>query len=132
MPAEGSDIPDDARRVRSQLLPDKLGTVLPGTTLTPHDLLEFATLRGAAACGLEDKALTVGKQADIVLIRRNDLNLAPFNDPAGSLVAAGHAGNVDTVLIAGKFSNRTESSSGSTSAMSSGAHAIQDGGCWRS
>ncbi len=44
--------------------------------LMATDVLEFATLRGAIACGLGHKtgSLTVGKEADIVLLNTNSLN----------------------------------------------------------
>lgn len=68
------------------------------------DVMEFATLRGAMANGLGDKvgSLTVGKQADIILIRATDLTMVPRNNPYGSIVYNAHAGMVDTVLVAGR------------------------------
>jgi 5-methylthioadenosine/S-adenosylhomocysteine deaminase len=72
--------------------------------LTLRNVLEFATILGARAVGLQDQigTLTPGKQADIVLIRATDLNLAPVLDPVAAAVLAAHEGNVDTVLIAGR------------------------------
>lgn len=72
--------------------------------ISAHDLLRFATLEGARALGLGDRtgSLRPGKQADIILVRLDDLNLVPGTDPAASLLAAGHAGNVDTVMVAGQ------------------------------
>ncbi len=73
--------------------------------LTLRDVLEFATIQGARAVGLQDHigTLTPGKQADIVLIRATDLNLAPVLDPVAAVVLAAHEGNVDTVLVAGRL-----------------------------
>ena len=73
-----------------------------------HDLLEFATIDGARACGLDDRigSITVGKQADLIVIRSDDLNLAVSHDPAAAIVAAGHPGNVDSVFIAGRARKR--------------------------
>jgi cytosine/adenosine deaminase-related metal-dependent hydrolase len=75
-----------------------------GPHLTPADLLRMATLDGAVALGLGDQvgSLKVGKQADVVLLRADDLNLACAHDPIGAVVSSAHAGNVDTVLVAGK------------------------------
>jgi 5-methylthioadenosine/S-adenosylhomocysteine deaminase len=72
--------------------------------LSCKDVLEFATLRGAIANGLDDKVgtITVGKQADIILIRATDLTMHPRNNPYGSIVYNAHAGMVDTILVAGK------------------------------
>ncbi|WP_410608240.1 amidohydrolase family protein [Amycolatopsis sp. lyj-109] len=80
----------------------------PGPHLTPGDLLRMATLDGANALGLGDQvgSLKVGKQADVVLLRADDLNLACAHDPIGSVVTAAHPGNVDTVLVAGKVVKR--------------------------
>ena len=52
--------------------------------MSSRDVLEFATLQGAKACGLDHKtgSLTPGKEADIVLIDPNAKNLFPINHPA--------------------------------------------------
>jgi cytosine/adenosine deaminase-related metal-dependent hydrolase len=73
-------------------------------TMTMRDVLEFATLAGAKATGLESKigSLTAGKQADIVMIRTDDINLAPVSDAVGAIVLAAHPGNVDSVYVAGR------------------------------
>ncbi|MEV1176262.1 amidohydrolase family protein [Nonomuraea sp. NPDC049784] len=76
--------------------------------LQVHDVLEFATLAGAQAAGLAHRtgSLTPGKQADVILIRAEDLNLAPVSNPAGAVVLAAHPGNVDTVLVGGRIVKR--------------------------
>lgn len=81
----------------NKLLPDATPPVGVRT------LLECATIVGARACGLEHRtgSLTVGKDADIVLVRRSDLNLTPVTDPVGAIVLAAHPGNVDTVMVRG-------------------------------
>jgi cytosine/adenosine deaminase-related metal-dependent hydrolase len=75
----------------------------PGPHLSPADVLQMATLGGAAALGLADQvgSLRPGKQADIVLLRASDLNLAAAHDPIGAVVTAAHPGNVETVLVGG-------------------------------
>jgi 5-methylthioadenosine/S-adenosylhomocysteine deaminase len=72
--------------------------------LTCRDVLEFATLRGAQAMGLGDKvgSLTPGKEADIVLLRADRLNVWPLNNAPGAVVNVMDPSNVDTVFIAGK------------------------------
>ena len=77
-------------------------------TLTLRDVLQFATIAGAEATGLGSKAgsLTPGKQADLILVRGDDLNLTPVSDAGAAIVLAAHPGNVDTVFVAGKAVKR--------------------------
>ncbi|MCD2172523.1 amidohydrolase family protein [Rhizobium sp. C4] len=76
--------------------------------LMTRDVLEFATLRGAIACGLGHKtgSLTKGKQADLLLINTNSLNMFPINHAPGAVVEAAHVGNIDSVFVAGKARKR--------------------------
>jgi len=76
--------------------------------LCSRDVLEFATVDGARACGLADRAgsITPGKDADVILLRADDPTVFPFNNPVGTIVAAGHPGLVDTVLVAGRVVKR--------------------------
>lgn len=76
--------------------------------LSCRDVVEFATLRGAEATGLADRvgSLTVGKQADVILVRADDLSMYPRNNPYGALVYNAHPGMVDTVLVAGRVVKR--------------------------
>ncbi|MDJ0779232.1 MAG: amidohydrolase family protein [Gammaproteobacteria bacterium] len=75
---------------------------------TPIDALEWATINNARALGLESRtgSLTPGKQADILLVRRDDLNLLPAIDPVQTIVSHAHQGNVDTVLVGGRIMKR--------------------------
>lgn len=77
-------------------------------TLSMRDVLEFATLAGAKAVGLDHVtgSLSPGKQADIVLVRSTDLNLTPVSDPVGAVVLAAHGGNIDSVFVAGRAVKR--------------------------
>jgi 5-methylthioadenosine/S-adenosylhomocysteine deaminase len=82
--------------------------ILHPLPLTARDILDFATLQGAKACGLESKigSLTPGKDADLVLIDTNAINLFPINNPIGAVVEAAHSGNVDTVIVQGQVLKR--------------------------
>jgi cytosine/adenosine deaminase-related metal-dependent hydrolase len=73
-----------------------------------RDVLEFATIEGARACGLERAtgSLTPGKDADIVLIRTDTAGMTPINNPYGAVVYNAHPGLVDTVLVAGNVVKR--------------------------
>ncbi|WP_411128185.1 amidohydrolase family protein [Streptomyces sp. x-19] len=59
----------------------------------------------ARSCGLAVRtgSITPGKDADVILLRTDDLAVFPVTDPAGSIVTAGHSGIVDTVLVAGRI-----------------------------
>jgi cytosine/adenosine deaminase-related metal-dependent hydrolase len=74
------------------------------TFLTARDALEFATIEGARANGLDHKVgtLTPGKEADVIMLRTDRINVMPINDPIGAVVWGMDTSNVDSVFIAGK------------------------------
>jgi 5-methylthioadenosine/S-adenosylhomocysteine deaminase len=74
-------------------------------TLTHRDVLEFATVEGARACALDGKigTITPGKQADIVLVRTDHVNVAPVVDPVATVVISADTSNIDTVFVAGRI-----------------------------
>jgi cytosine/adenosine deaminase-related metal-dependent hydrolase len=51
-------------------------------------------------------SLTPGKQADIVLLRADDLTIFPVRDPISSVVTQAGVANVDTVLVGGQVMKR--------------------------
>jgi len=71
----------------------------------PRRILELATLDGAKDLGIADRtgSLTPGKRADLILVRTNDINVAPFVNPALLLVQQANPSNVDTVVIDGRI-----------------------------
>jgi 5-methylthioadenosine/S-adenosylhomocysteine deaminase len=73
--------------------------------LTARDVIRFATLRGAEDLWLGDTvgSLTPGKEADIILLDANALNVAPLNNVPGAVVTLMDRSNVDTVIVAGKI-----------------------------
>jgi len=75
---------------------------------TTREVLAYATVEGARANGLDNKVgtLSPGKQADIVMLRTDRINVTPLNDPVTAVVAGMDTGNVDTVLIAGRVMKR--------------------------
>ncbi|MFL6565452.1 MAG: amidohydrolase family protein [Burkholderiales bacterium] len=78
---------------------------------TVRTALRWATMGGAKALRLEHRigSLTPGKQADLILVRGNDLNIfpsVPFGDPVQAVVMNAETANVDTVLVAGKIAKR--------------------------
>ena len=85
------------------------------TGAAPHPIpvrtdeaLRWATIDGARMAHLDDRvgSLTPGKQADITLLRKTDLNLVAAADPVNAIVMHANPGNVDTVFIAGRPAKR--------------------------
>ena len=76
--------------------------------VTCRQALEWATINGARMAGLDSQvgSLTPGKQADIVLLRADDLSMFPVTDPVASVVMQAGVANVDTVLVAGRIVKR--------------------------
>ena len=76
-----------------------LGDQNPPKALMVRDVLYCATMGGARCAGLEDKigSLSPGKEADLIMIRTDDLNLYPSNNALGTVVQAAERSNIDTV-----------------------------------
>jgi 5-methylthioadenosine/S-adenosylhomocysteine deaminase len=76
----------------------------PPKPLMVRDVLTCATMGGAHCAGLADKigSLAPGKEADVVVIRADDINLYPSNNAIGTVVQAAERSNVDTVIIGGR------------------------------
>ncbi len=79
-----------------------------GNAISARRMLELATIDGARDLGLDHLigTLTPGKRADLIMIDRMALNLAPCADPVGVLVACAQPANVDTVLVDGRVLKR--------------------------
>ncbi|WP_117194290.1 amidohydrolase family protein [Rhizobium terrae] len=72
--------------------------------LSAIDVIRFATIEGARGLKLDHKTgtLTPGKEADVILLDANAINVAPLNHVPGSVVTLMERSNVSTVLCAGK------------------------------
>jgi len=90
-----------AMRILFALHQHRIGNKIP---LTVKRLVQLATLDGAVDLGIAEKcgSLTPGKRADIILIRTNDINIAPVGDPYEALVSLAQPTNVDTVIVDGR------------------------------
>jgi 5-methylthioadenosine/S-adenosylhomocysteine deaminase len=73
-----------------------------------REVIQMATLNGAVGLGIADTtgSLTVGKRADLILIRGNDINIAPVADIEASVVQSAMPANVDTVMVDGRIVKR--------------------------
>src|SRR5581483_3323453 len=76
--------------------------------VTLRRCIELTTIGGARALGLADQigSLTPGKRADVILIRADDVNIAPAADVESAIVRSATPANVDTVLIDGRILKR--------------------------
>ena len=72
--------------------------------LTTRDVMRFATIQGAKDLKLDRKigSLTPGKEADIILLDAEAINVAPLNIVPGAVVSLMERSNVETVIVAGK------------------------------
>jgi len=86
----------------------RAGETNPPKLLTVREVIEFATIEGARDNLLDKKVgtLTPGKEADVIMLRMDDINVMPVNNAYGAVVLGMDAGNVDTVFIGGKLMKR--------------------------
>jgi len=72
--------------------------------LTARDTIELATIEGARTAHLDSKigTLTPGKEADIIMLATDRINVFPMNNVPGAAVSLMDTSNVDAVFIAGK------------------------------
>ena len=83
---------------------NETGKEVSAVSIPARQALEWITIDGARALNMADRigSLTPGKQADLIFIRCDDLNLFPSHDPVETVLFQSHSANVDTVLVAGK------------------------------
>jgi cytosine/adenosine deaminase-related metal-dependent hydrolase len=88
---------------------NKLGeTNMPPTQglrlATTRDAIEWATLNGARDLRLDKKvgSLVPGKEADIIILDAEAINVAPLNHVPGAVVSLMDRTNVETVIVAGQ------------------------------
>jgi 5-methylthioadenosine/S-adenosylhomocysteine deaminase len=76
--------------------------------ITVEAVLRAATVSGARAAGVEGAVgtLTLGKQADIIMVRTDGVAVFPVGKAIGTIVQAVERSDVDTVMIAGQIRKR--------------------------
>jgi cytosine/adenosine deaminase-related metal-dependent hydrolase len=84
------------------------GTIPPTSTITTRDALSWVTIEGAKMLKASHRigSLAAGKQADLVLIRADDLNMQPVHDPVSTVVMQTTLANIDSVMVAGRWKKR--------------------------
>jgi cytosine/adenosine deaminase-related metal-dependent hydrolase len=87
---------------------EKHGSIPPTSTITTLEALSWVTVEGARMLKALDRigSLKVGKQADLVMIRADDLNMQPVHNPVSSVVMQTSLANIDSVMIAGQWKKR--------------------------
>src|SRR5262249_50948707 len=72
--------------------------------LTCRQVIEMATIGGAKAAHLDSKigTLSPGKEADIIMLAADRINVFPLNNVPGTVVTMMDTSNVETVLVAGR------------------------------
>jgi len=77
------------------------------TVVSAQQVLDFATLGGARALGLEKEigSIEIGKRADLVIIKGKSANLWPIRTESlvAGIVYCANAGNVRSVLCSGRL-----------------------------
>ncbi len=70
--------------------------------------LAMATIDSARGLGLDGVtgSLTPGKRADLIMVRADALNIAPFTDAPNMIAFAAQPANVDTVVVDGRVLKR--------------------------
>jgi cytosine/adenosine deaminase-related metal-dependent hydrolase len=83
---------------------ERSGAANPPKLLTCRDLLEFGTIEGARCANVDAKAgtLTPGKEADLLMLRADHIDVWPLNIASGAIVNLMGPSHVETVFIAGK------------------------------
>lgn len=70
-----------------------------------REVLEFATIGGARAVGMEKYigSITPGKRADLIITSCKSTRMTPVSDPVAALVMFANASDVDTVMVDGRI-----------------------------
>lgn len=81
------------------------GSPIQQVAFRTREVLEWATVNNARALRLDARvgSLAPGKQADLVLLRRDGLHIASAQDPVQAVVSYAQSSDVDTVMIGGRI-----------------------------
>jgi cytosine/adenosine deaminase-related metal-dependent hydrolase len=84
------------------------GTIPPTSTVTTREALSWVTVEGARMLKQLDRigTLAAGKQADLVLVRADMLNMQPVHDLVSTVVMQTSLANIDSVMVAGRWKKR--------------------------
>jgi cytosine/adenosine deaminase-related metal-dependent hydrolase len=85
------------------------GTIPPTSTITTREALAWVTIEGARMLKESHRigSLAAGKQADLVMIRADALNMQPVHDMVSTVVMQTSLANIDSVMVAGRWRKRS-------------------------
>ncbi|MEI5668416.1 amidohydrolase family protein [Bosea sp. CCNWLW174] len=83
----------------------RTGAIPPTSTIPVRQALSWITIEGARMLALDHRigSLAPGKQADITLVDARALHLQPVHDPAATVIMQAGRGDIEAVMIAGRF-----------------------------
>ncbi len=84
---------------------DAGGSIVKEVAIRSREILEWGTINNAKALRLDHRigSLAPGKQADIIMVRRDSMNIGPTPDPAETLLHFAQNADVEVVLVAGRI-----------------------------
>lgn len=84
------------------------GGIPETSTIPAREALAWITTEGARMLGFQDRigSISPGKQADLVFIRADAMNLWPVHDPVAAVVMQANLANIDSVMVAGAWRKR--------------------------
>lgn len=76
--------------------------------INPRDILKMCTIDAARLLGIENKtgSITPGKAADLIMLRKDDLNFSASTQPYNLIIEAAQPANVDFVSVGGRILKR--------------------------
>jgi 5-methylthioadenosine/S-adenosylhomocysteine deaminase len=80
------------------------GSPIRSVSLTHEEVLRWATINNAKALRLDHRigSLTPGKQADLIILRRDSLGMIGARDPVQALIHFAQTADIRTVMVGGR------------------------------
>lgn len=106
---QGNHFPDQMRAVlQTQRMLDDQKKFSHKIRRTTEEILRVGTLGGAESVDLAKLtgSVSVGKKADLIVWKCDDVNTVPVINPVGTIVFNSTPSNVDTVIVDGKVVKR--------------------------
>lgn len=99
-----ADTADFFQAIKAAALVHKIGSFDYRTWVSAHEVQTMATTAGARSglMGSDLGSIEAGKQADIILIDRDDWGFLPMHDPVRSIAFSANSDCVRTSIVAGR------------------------------